>query len=177
MNRARIAAAIAGLLTALLLQATVVGPAALPVPVSLPALLVAAVALVDGPGVGLAFGFATGLVADLSSDHPAGVLALAWLVLGLVCGRLAPLPEVRRARRTDALIAAGVTTAVTVGAQLVLLLLGADGITLADIVRLAVPALLLDAVLGLAVVAIVRPFLRSEVLRAPRPVLLLGADA
>ena len=56
-----------------------VGPLTVPVPVSLPALLVAAVALVDGPGVGMAFGFAAGLLADLGSEHPAGVLALCWM--------------------------------------------------------------------------------------------------
>ena len=45
MNRARLAAAAAALITVLLLQATVVGPALLPVPVSQPARLVAGVAV------------------------------------------------------------------------------------------------------------------------------------
>ena len=175
MNRARIAAAIAALLTALLLQATVVGPAALPVPVSLPALLVAAIALIDGPGTGLAFGFAAGLVADLASDHPAGVLALCWLVLGLVCGRAAPPPDTRyRSRRADALVAAVAVSVTTYASLLLLVLLGEDGATLASLVRYAVPTALLDALLSLGVVALVRVFLTSETLRAPRPVLLLG---
>jgi hypothetical protein len=72
---------LAALLTALLLQATLVGPLAMSVPVSLPAVLVAAVALVDGPATGMSFGFTVGLFADLGSSHPAGVLALSGVKL------------------------------------------------------------------------------------------------
>ena len=83
MTRSRIAAALAGILTVLLLQATLVAPVCTPFAVSLPAVLVAAVALVDGPATGISFGFAAGLMADLGSRHPAGVLALCWLGVGL----------------------------------------------------------------------------------------------
>ena len=173
MNRARIAAAIAALLTALLLQATLVGPLTLPVPASLPALLVAAIALVDGPGAGLAFGFAAGLVADLGSDHPAGILALCWMGIGLVCGCWsAPNSPSRR----DAAIAAGVCGLASVVVTVLLAMTGADGATLADALRFALPATLLDALLALAVVPVVRRFLHSDRLRLPRPVLVLGGD-
>ena len=84
MTRARVAAALAAIITALLLQATLVAPVTAPWPVSLPAVLVAAVALVDGPATGMSLGFAAGLVADLGSHHPAGVLALCWLGVGLL---------------------------------------------------------------------------------------------
>ena len=102
MTRARVAAALAAILTALLLQATVIAPATVPWPVSLPAVLVAAVALVDGPATGMSFGFAAGLIADLGSHHPAGVLALCWLGVGPAV-RDAGRPAA--ALRRDALIA------------------------------------------------------------------------
>lgn len=172
MTRVRVAAALAALLTALLLQATVVGPLTSPVPASLPALLVAAIALVDGPGSGLAFGFAAGLIADLGSEHPAGVLALCWLGVGLVCGRSAtPQASVRR----DVCVAAVVCGLASVVATLLLSVVSADGASAALAVRDGIPATLLDTLLALIVVPSVRSFLHSGALRAPRPVLVLGA--
>lgn len=171
MTRARVAAAIAALLTALVLQATLVGPLADTVPVSLPALLVAAVAVVDGPGAGLAFGFAAGLITDLGSEHPAGVLALCWLAVGLVCGRLnAPNARVRH----DVLVVTLVCGLATVASTLLLAMVGADGAVASDAVRYAIPATVFDGVLALAIVPLVRLFLNSDRLRAPRPVLVLG---
>lgn len=171
MTRARVAAAIAALLSALVLQAGLVGPLSGVVPASVPALLVAAVALVDGPGAGVAFGFAAGLITDLGSPHPAGVLAVCWLGVGLLCGRLrAPNARVRH----DVVIAAGVCGLATVVSTGLLTLLGADGATLADAFRYALPAVLLDALLAVGVVPLVRVFLRTDRLRAPRPVLVLG---
>lgn len=162
MNRLRITAALAAIITALLLQATLVAPLTLPVPVSLPALLVAAVALSDGPGAGLSFGFATGLVADLASAHPAGVLALSWLVVGLVCGLAADGTSVR----LDAAIAAGVCTAVSVGTALLLLVTHSAGATLGQTVHDVVPTLLGNALLALVVVPFVGRALRNPSLRA-----------
>jgi cell shape-determining protein MreD len=171
VTRARVAAAIAALLSVLVVQAGLVGPLAGAVPASVPALLVAAVALVDGPGAGVAFGFAAGLITDLGSPHPAGVLALCWLGIGLLCGRLrAPNARVRH----DVAVAAAVCGLGTVVSTCLLALLGADGATVADAFRYAVPAVLIDALLALAVVPLVRLFLRTDRLRAPRPVLVLG---
>jgi cell shape-determining protein MreD len=170
MTPARIAAAIAALVTALLLQATVVGPALAPAPASLPALLVAAVALVDGPGTGLSFGFAVGLVADLGSEHPAGVLALCWLAVGLVCGMLSSTLSGVRRDAAIAALACGLAALISTGLIAAFARAG-DGVVTA--LRLAVPATLLDAVLAFAVVPLVRLFLHSATLRAPRPVLLL----
>jgi cell shape-determining protein MreD len=174
VTRARVAAAIAALLTALVLQATLVGPLAGAAPASLPALLVAAVALVDGPGSGLAFGFAAGLVADLGSEHPAGVLALSWLAVGLVAG-LCRAPNARL--RHDIVVAAVLCALCSVVSTVLLAMLGADGASLGDAVRYAVPAVLVDGLLAVAVVPLVRAFLRSDRLRLPRPVLILGEMA
>jgi cell shape-determining protein MreD len=173
MTRARVAAAIAALLTALLLQATLVGPLTMPLPVSLPALLVAAIALVDGPGAGLAFGFATGLIADLGSEHPAGVLALCWLGVGLVCG-MCSAPHARVLR--DVVLVGGVCGAASVVATALLAVVDAGPTSVDSALRSGVLATLVDAVLALAVVPLVRLFLHSDTLRAPRPVLLLGRD-
>ena len=165
MTRVRAAAALAAIITALLLQATLVAPLAVPVPVSLPALVVAAVALVDGPGTGLSFGFAMGLVADLASAHPAGVLALSWLVVGLVCGLGADGTSVR----LDAAIAAGVCSVVTAGTTVVLAVLDSSGASVWDAVHYFVPTVLGDALLALALVPLVRRMLTTPTLRALRP--------
>ena len=164
MTRARAAAALAAILTAMLLQGAVIGPWAAPVPVSLPAVLVAAVALVDGPGTGMAFGFVTGLLSDLGSTHPAGVLALCWLGVGLVCGLLADRCSVRR----DAATAAIVCAVATLAAAVLLAVLHADGASVTDGVVYALPAGVADSLLALAVVPVTRRFLHSDHLRAPR---------
>jgi hypothetical protein len=171
-SRARLVAAIAGLLTVLLVQATLVAPVMTPWAVSLPAVLVAAVALVDGPATGMSFGFATGLVADLGSRHPAGVLALCWLGVGLVCGMLADRHSVRR----DALIA-GVVCALAAAVAILLLTVLHRGGSVGTAFSALVPTAVGDALLGLGVVPLVRRMLRSDSLRAPHPVyteLLVG---
>jgi rod shape-determining protein MreD len=165
LTRARVAAAAAGTLTALLLQATLVAPVTMPVPVSLPAVLVAAVALVDGPAAGMSFGFAVGLMADLGSQHPAGVLALCWMVVGLLCGTVAD----RRSLRRDA-VTAGVVCGLASGAATLLLALVRSRASAADAITYTVPAMIMDALLALAVVAVVRRMLRADSLRAPHPV-------
>ena len=165
MTRIRAVAALAAMITALLLQATLVAPLTMPVPISLPALVVAAVALSDGPGAGLSFGFATGLVADLASAHPAGVLALSWLAVGMLCGLAADGTSVR----LDAAVAAAVCTAGSVGTALLLLATHSAGATVEQAVHDIVPTLLGNALLALAVVPAVRRCLRNPSLRALRP--------
>ena len=167
MTRARVLAAAAAILTALLLQATIVAPLVLGIPASLPAVLVAAVALVDGPGSGIAFGFAAGLIADLGSAHPAGVLALCWLGVGVVCGLAAQHGTVRR----DAAAAAIACALSAACAGVLLVAVHAGGATLTATLRTVVPAALVDALLALALVPLVRAFLRTERLRGPQPVL------
>jgi rod shape-determining protein MreD len=165
MTRARLAAAVAGLITALLLQATLVAPVAEPFPVSLPAALVAVIALADGPATGMAFGFATGLTADLGSQHPAGVLALCWLGVGVLCGLLAD----RRSVRRDALTAGAVCGLASAVATVLLVVVRTPG-SVQDAITYAVPAALGDALLALLLIPLVRRMLRSDSLRAPHPV-------
>lgn len=166
MRRHRATGAAAAIVTALLLQATVLGPACAPLAVSLPAVLVAAVALVDGPATGIAFGFTTGLVADLGSRHPAGVLALCWLAVGLVCGAVADRHRLVRDAVTAGL-AAGVSAAVA-GAVLVAV---HQGGTIGQLASQLLPTVALDVLLALPTCALVRRMLRTETLRAPHPVL------
>jgi cell shape-determining protein MreD len=166
MTPTRVVAALAAVLTALLAQATLVAPVASPVPVSLPAVLVAAVALVEGPGSGLALGFATGLVADFGSSHPAGVLALCWAGVGLVCA----MSSDGRSVRHDAAVAAGVCAVFGSVATLLLTVLHSGGATAWIAARDVVPTGIGDALLALAVVPAVRAFLRTDALRAPRRV-------
>jgi rod shape-determining protein MreD len=173
VTRARVAAAMAGIVTALLLQATLVAPLSAPWPMSLPAVLVAAVALVDGPATGMSFGFAAGLTADLGSRHPAGVLALTWLAVGLACGTVAE----RHSRRRDAVAAGVVCGLATVGGGLLLAVVRSSGASLPDVLLYSVPAALGDAALAFALIGVVRRMLRAESLRAPHPVyteLVLG---
>ncbi len=174
MIRLRVTAACAAIITALLIQATLISPLSLTLQVSLPAVLVCAVALVEGPGTGIAFGFSAGLVADLASTHPAGVLALTWLAMALLVGAVGSraVRPMRRRRSvfTDALwvgFGCGVGAVLT---TVVLLVVHADGAIAYDLV-LALPSATFDAVLALFVVPVVRSFLSSNALRVPRPVM------
>lgn len=166
MTRARALAAFAAIATALLLQATVVGPVTLPVAVSLPAVLVATVALVDGPGTGLSIGFVAGLLADLGSNHPAGVLALCWMGLGLGCGVL----SAHRSVRSDAAVAALACTVASVLTALLFAATRSASGPLSDAFVHAVPVALGDAVLALALTPLVRAMLRNDSLRPPVPI-------
>jgi hypothetical protein len=86
MTVVRCVAGLAAVVTAMLVQATLVGPLTYPVPVSLPLLVVVGVAVLCGPSTGIALGFGAGLLADLTSHHPVGLLALTWLGAGIVAG-------------------------------------------------------------------------------------------
>lgn len=165
MTRARVAAAVAGVATVLLLQATLVGPAFGSWAVSLPAVLVAVVAFTDGPAAGMSFGFAAGLAADLASRHPAGVLALCWLGLGLVCG----LADGHGRRLREAVVA-GLGCAAAAGAATLLLVITNQGATALDAVTGFVPVAVVSTLLALALLPLVGRMLRTEYLRAPHPV-------
>lgn len=165
MTRARVAVAAAGIVTALLLQAALVGPVVAPYAVSLPLVLVAAVGLVDGPATGLGFGFAAGLVADLGSAHPAGVFALVWMGVGLLCGLVADRQSLRR----DA-VTAGVLSGLGSSVATLVLALVTSGADVLDAVRGLVPSAIGDVVLAFVVVALVRRMLHADALRKPAAV-------
>ena len=78
---------VATVLTALLLQSTVLSR--LPLPGGAPDLLlvlVVAYALAEGPLSGTVTGFCAGLLADLTSDHELGRTALVLALVGYVAG-------------------------------------------------------------------------------------------
>lgn len=165
MNGLRPVAALAAVLTALLLQAAVIAPVVPGAAASLPAVLVAAVALADGAAAGLTLGFVAGLLTDLGSNHPAGVLALVWMLLGAVCGAAAP----GRRWRADVLTASLCCAAAAVVATLLLAVVHASGASIATALHAAVPALIGDALLAAVVVPLVRAAVHGETLRAPHP--------
>lgn len=162
MTPTRVASAMAAVLTALLLQATVVGPAAMTAQLSLPAVLVAAVALESGAGTGLTLGFAAGLVADLGSSHAAGLLALCWMGLGLGCGLLADTYRRVAAQVVIAAVACAAAIAVT---TLGLTVVSEPGGTLLGAARGVLPSLLGEFVLAALVVPLTRRFLRANALQ------------
>jgi rod shape-determining protein MreD len=170
VTASKIAAAFAGVLTVLLVQASLIGPLTFPVPVSLPALMIIVVALYAGPGAGLGLGFGTGLLADLGSDHPAGVQALGWLAAGLLAGKLGGIVTQRRfGVRGVAALAAVLAALSSIWTGLLLAVLGSHGATALSVLHDVVPIGLLDALLGLAVVPLVRAVLRIQGVRSPRP--------
>jgi cell shape-determining protein MreD len=171
MTRLRVAAAAAAIVTAVLLQATLITPVSTELDVSLPAVLVATIGLCCGPGTGMAFGFSAGLTADLGSTHPAGVLALCWLGAGLLAG----LAAERRSLAGDVTYIAvicGMCAAVT---TTLLILVHADGAQVSQL-PMALPSAVVDAVLAGAVVPLVRAAVRTEALRAPNPVIELSLE-
>jgi rod shape-determining protein MreD len=156
-------------ITARLLQATLIGPLSFPVPVSLPLLLVAVVAIYAGPGVGVGMGFSIGLVADLGSDHPAGVQALCWLGAGALAGIVGGLLARRGfAVRQIAAVAALICALTQAVCTLLLTVLDSHGASLLLAVRDTVPVALMDSLLALALVPIVAAVLRVYGVRAPR---------
>lgn len=87
MGGPRIALVALALLTAVIVQTAVV--ARLNLPFGQPDLIlltVVAIALSAGSWAGMLVGFAAGLLADLVSDHPAGMLALVLCLIGYACG-------------------------------------------------------------------------------------------
>lgn len=159
---ARVSAAVAVALTALLLQMTLIGPLAPWAPASLPAVVVAAVAITAGPGAGLSMGFSLGLLADLGSAHPVGVLALTWLGLGAAVGRYA---DPRRARTSAITLAALGAAVAGIAGELLLALVQSDSIPVPSLPRQLIIALVIDAALLVLVLPAARSILGR--LRAP----------
>ncbi len=96
MNGSRVALFVALVVTALIVQVTVVNR--LPLPAARPdlvLLVVVAIALVEGPLRGAVVGFLAGLGADLAppADHTIGRVALALAVVGYVAGMLEDAEE------------------------------------------------------------------------------------
>lgn len=158
MTPLRAAAALAALITALLLQACLVGPLAGLAPISLPAVLVAAVGLSDGAATGMSLGFTAGLVADLGSSHPAGVCALSWMVVGTLAGMSR---DPRRRLPAQAAVAGTISALAAAGTMLLLRVLDVGTAP----IGYCLLALAGDAALALVVVPLTGSFLRSHALQ------------
>lgn len=136
------------IVTALLLQLTVIGR--LPVPGAAPDLvlvLVVAFALAEGPMSGMTTGFLAGLLADGVADHEMGRLALAYALVGYVTGML----------QDDDHSALQPFGAVLFGAVTWLLTYSAEGVLLGDI-RLTWHAVARVAVSGVPYDVVLTPF-------------------
>jgi len=138
-------------------------------------LVVAAVALRHGSQVGLATGFAAGLLLDLAppADHVAGRWALALLVVGYVAGRLTSTGEPRPGQWLGAAAASSfVGTSVFALSGLVL---SDPAVATGELLRTIAVALGYDVVLALAVVPLTLALLeraepdRVRVLGLSRP--------
>lgn len=87
MTPRRLLLGAATVLTALLLQSTVLDRLPLPgVAPDLLLVLVVSFALVEGPVSGVVTGFVAGLLADAAADHALGRLALVYVLVGYVVG-------------------------------------------------------------------------------------------
>jgi rod shape-determining protein MreD len=82
------------LFVAIIVQLVVIGPLRLPLGrPDLVLVLLACIALVEGPAAGAVLGFGAGLVGDLLSLHVLGQLALVFCLVGYLVGLLAPEAE------------------------------------------------------------------------------------
>lgn len=87
MSASRTSVAALCLLTAVVLQLSVVNRLALPYGrPDLALVVVVSLALCQGPLIGALAGFATGLAGDLLSLHTLGLLALTWCLVGYLAG-------------------------------------------------------------------------------------------
>jgi rod shape-determining protein MreD len=149
----------ASILTALLLQLTVVSRLPLPgVAPDLLLVLVVAFALAEGPMSGMVTGFVAGILADALSVHEMGRLALAYAVAGYITGLLQDDTE------RSTLLPFG---AVLLGGLAALGAFSFEGILLADkhvtlfpVLRAAVSSVPYDVVLTPFVVPVVSGLVR-----------------
>ena len=147
---------VAFVLTALLVQVTIVNR--LPLPDGRPdlvVLVVVALALVRGPEYGAVIGFAAGLAADVvpPADHTIGRLALAYAVVGYAAGLLEDAEE--RSVLATVLVVAACSAAAVVGYAGVGALVGDERITFAALRNAMVATVIYDVVLAPFVVPVV----------------------
>lgn len=161
MTALAIATRAAALGSAVVLQPTVVD--FLRLPIGRPQLVVvvlAVIALVDGPGVGAICGFLAGLVGDASADHTVGRQALVLTLVGYLVG-LREDDEERSAVLALAAVAAASAGALLLDA-LAALLLGESALSARVLLSVVVAAVLYD----LLITPFVLPPLRALLLRA-----------
>lgn len=147
---------LAGLLvvTAVVVQTTVL--VRLNLPYGRPDLIVvivAAIALAAGPGAGAAVGFAAGLSADLLADHPAGMLALVFCLVGYAAGLLPDAAE--RGPLLPLLVVALASVAVLIGFAALLGLIGSPRLDWRVVAASLPGAVAYDVILAVFVVPVV----------------------
>lgn len=143
----RILLVVTGLLTALLLQTTVLARLSfLKVRPDLVLVVVVCFALIDGPGVGMVTGFCAGLLSDLLSDHVLGLSALVLCVVGYAAGMIRSYLD-RLATTTPMLFVGAATAVATLMYAGLALVLGDPRISAPDVAQTLVLASLYDVVL------------------------------
>jgi rod shape-determining protein MreD len=150
---------VASVVTALLLQLTVVGRLPLPgVAPDLVLVLVVAFALAEGPMSGLVTGWSAGLLADALAAHELGRLGLAYGLAGYVTGMMQDETE-RSTLQPFGAVALGAVVALA-GYVGVGLLLGDPRVSLHAVTRSLVSAVPYDVVLTPFVVPLVAGLVR-----------------
>lgn len=146
------------LATALVVQLTSIARVHLPGGhPNLVVVILACLALVEGPVAGMAYGFGVGFVADLLSDHIVGLLALVLTLTGYLIGLF------RRDEERTALVPLGVVALGGLGATLLYAalsaILGDVRVTITAVPRLAGTSALYDVLLTPFVYPAVRALL------------------
>lgn len=149
----------ATVVTALLLQLTVIGR--LPLPGAAPDLLlvlVIAFAFAEGPMAGMVTGWVSGMLADALSTHEIGRLALAYALAGYVTGMLQDDTELSTLRPFGAVLLGAVTAlGAYVGEGI---LLGDPRVFVQPVLRALASSVLYDVVLTPLVVPLVAGLVR-----------------
>ena len=145
--------------SAVLAQTTLIAPLHLPYGwPDLVLVVVVAIALAGGATAGMAAGFGGGLLADLLSDHPAGVLALLLCVVGFGCGLLPDGPRRRIPARLA--VVAGAAVAAVLGYAGLLAILGSPRLDWRVIAAYLPGSAAYDVILALIVVPAVSAMYR-----------------
>lgn len=168
MTALQVATRALAMATAVVVQPTVV--ARIGLPLASPQLVVvvlAVIALVDGPGAGLVCGFAAGLVGDLLSDHLVGRQTLVLTAVGYAAGAAGLRQDEHRDREERPVLLALVTVG---GAVLAALALDAGLAVVLGDGRLSGTALLASTAASVGYSVLIAPFvlppLRGLLLRA-----------
>lgn len=167
-GRRRVIAAVL-VITALLLQLVVVNGLGLPGgPPNLVLAVLLALALVEGPGPGMAYGFVGGLLGDALSSHAFGRLALAWTVACYLAGLVAPSDRFdERPIIVPVAVTAALSGLATLGYAALAVVAGSAHEATTRIVEQAVAVTVYGAVMAPFIYLFVRTLLgRSDVARA-----------
>ncbi|MFP5224402.1 MAG: rod shape-determining protein MreD [Actinomycetota bacterium] len=123
-------------------------------------LIVVAVAMTEGPTVGLVTGFAAGLMTDSLTDLPDGLTAFVFMAAGLAVGTIRPMFQRPSAWLPAAMVGATTALALALAALLGALLGVFAGTFLRTLVRI-----ILAAVYGMVLTPFLYPLLTRAMVR------------